>query len=88
MATNAELARRLGKAEGDIDIVKVQLQRLSDGVVTNNLQTGEMYEVFNSLRGGFAVIEWLGKAIKPLLFIGGFVAAGYAFLKTGVWGKP
>ena len=84
MDTN-DLMKRMDTAERDIVELKNQMRRLSDGIATSVIQTAEMYNVFVSLKGGFQVIGWIGKAVKPLLYISAFLAAGYGFLKTGVW---
>lgn len=37
--------------------------------------TEEVVEAFNAAKGAFAVLEWLGKLAKPLMWIGGLMTA-------------
>lgn len=37
--------------------------------------TEGMVAAFNAAQGAFAVLEWLAKVAKPLLIVGGFLAA-------------
>jgi uncharacterized protein involved in exopolysaccharide biosynthesis len=67
------MAQRVEQIEREIASVKPKID--------------EMHETFVSVRGLFTVLEWAGRMVKPLLYIGAFLAAGYAFLKTGVWPK-
>ncbi|WP_291928576.1 hypothetical protein [Limnohabitans sp.] len=43
-----------------------------DKIETN---TKDMVAAFNAAQGAFAVLEWLAKVAKPLLIVGGFLAA-------------
>lgn len=43
-----------------------------DNIETN---TAGMVAAFNAAQGAFAVLEWLAKVAKPLLIVGGFLAA-------------
>ncbi len=37
--------------------------------------TEDVVKAFNAAQGAFMVLEWLAKAAKPLLWIGGTIAA-------------
>lgn len=37
--------------------------------------TNDVVKAFNAAQGAFMVLEWLAKAAKPLLWIGGAIAA-------------
>ena len=42
--------------------------------------TDDMVKAFNAAQGAFTVLEWLAKAAKPILWIGGlFIALGAAW---------
>lgn len=82
------LEERVEQLEKEVASVKGVIDQLKRGVDQNNEQTADMYEVFSSLRGGFKVIEWLGRIAVPLGTVLGFIGAGYIFWKTGVWQKP
>lgn len=40
--------------------------------------TKDVVEAFRAARGAFVVLEWLAKVAKPILFIGGLLAATIA----------
>jgi hypothetical protein len=37
--------------------------------------TTDVVSAFNAAQGAFVVLEWLGKLAKPILWVGGLVAA-------------
>jgi hypothetical protein len=37
-----------------------------------------MVSAFNAASGAFTVLEWLAKAVKPILIVGAFFGAIYA----------
>jgi hypothetical protein len=37
--------------------------------------TDDMVKAFNAAQGAFTVLEWLAKAAKPILWIGGVIVA-------------
>lgn len=43
--------------------------------IDNN--TSGMVVAFQAAQGAFTVLEWLAKAAKPILWIGGLIGAGY-----------
>jgi len=40
--------------------------------------TQDVVKAFNAASGAFTVLEWLAKAVKPLLIVGAFFGAIYA----------
>ena len=53
----------------------VQVEQKVDKIDAN---TRDMVNAFNAASGAFTVLEWLAKAVKPLLILAGFVGAIYA----------
>ena len=39
--------------------------------------TGDVIKAFNAASGAFMVLEWIAKAVKPLIVIGAFFGAIY-----------
>ena len=50
----------------------VQVERKVDAVEKS---TREVVNAFTAAQGAFTVLEWVAKVAKPLLWIGGLVAA-------------
>lgn len=59
--SHKEIYERLCKVEAKVDKVAED--------------TEGMVQAFNAASGAFTVLEWLAKVAKPLLWIGGVVAA-------------
>lgn len=81
--TPAELAA----IHSRLDAGELRMQRIETDLAANTAATQktaasieEMVEVFNSLKGGFKVFEYLGRLAKPLGAIVGLLAAG-----VGLW---
>jgi hypothetical protein len=55
----------------------VQVEQKVDKIDAN---TKDMVNAFNAASGAFTVLEWLAKAVKPILILAGFVGAIYAAL--------
>jgi hypothetical protein len=53
----------------------VQVEQKVDKIDTN---TKDMVKAFNAASGAFTVLEWLAKAVKPVLIVGAFFGAIYA----------
>jgi hypothetical protein len=53
----------------------VQVEQKVDKIDSN---TKDMVNAFNAASGAFTVLEWLAKAVKPLLILAAFVGAIYA----------
>ena len=52
----------------------VQVEMKVDRVEEN---TKDMVSAFNAARGAFLVLEWIAKAVKPIIIIGAFFGAIY-----------
>jgi len=48
---------------------------LEESLSTLRTETADMLAAFNAAQGAFKVLEWIAKVAKPILFIGGLVAA-------------
>jgi hypothetical protein len=55
----------------------VQVEQKVDTIDSN---TRSMVSAFNAASGAFTVLEWLAKAVKPILIVGAFFGALYAAL--------
>lgn len=55
----------------------VQVEQKVDIIDSN---TKNMVSAFNAASGAFTVLEWLAKAVKPILIVGAFFGAIYAAL--------
>jgi hypothetical protein len=55
----------------------VQVEQKVDKIDSN---TKDMVKAFNAASGAFIVLEWLAKAVKPILIVGAFFGAIYAAL--------
>lgn len=53
----------------------VQVEQKVDKIDAN---TKDMVRAFNAASGAFTVLEWLAKAVKPILIVGAFFGAIYA----------
>ena len=53
----------------------VQVEQKVDKIDAN---TKDMVKAFNAASGAFTVLEWLAKAVKPILIVGAFFGAVYA----------
>lgn len=69
---------------------RVLLKENTDATKEIKADTAELLEVFGSFKAAFKVLEWIGKAAKPLGYVVGLVASIAAFwaaLKSGVTPK-
>lgn len=53
----------------------VQVEQKVDKIDAN---TKDIVKAFNAASGAFTVLEWLAKAVKPILIVGAFFGAIYA----------
>lgn len=63
------------------------LKENTDATNAIKADTAELLEAFNSFKGAMKVLEWIGKAAKPIGYIAGFCASIAAFwtaMKSGV----
>lgn len=67
-----------------------ELQENTDATKRVEANTSEMLEVFQSFKAAFKVLEWIGKAAKPLGYVvglGASIAAFWTAVKSGVTPK-
>ena len=86
--------RRMNSLADEITAVKLEqsefrrlLKENTDATNAIKADTAELLEAFRSFKGAMKVLEWIGKAAKPLGYIAGFCASMYAFwtaVKSGV----
>ena len=57
-----------------------RLVQVEQKVDTIDANTKNMVSAFNAASGAFTVLEWLAKAVKPILIVGAFFGALYAAL--------
>ena len=86
--------KRMNSLADDITAVKLEqaefrrlLKENTDATNAIKADTAELLEAFHSFKGAMKVLEWIGKAAKPLGYVAGFCASMYAFwtaVKSGV----
>lgn len=86
--------KRMNSLADEITAVKLEqaefrhlLKENTDATNAIKADTAELLEAFNSFKGAMKVLEWIGKAAKPLGYIVGVCASITAFwtaLKSGV----
>ena len=89
--------KRMNTLTDEITAVKLEqaeyrrlLKENTDGTNAIKADTAELLEVFHSFKGAMKVLEWIGKAAKPLGYIVGVCASITAFwtaMKSGVTPK-
>ena len=89
--------RRMNSLADEITVVKLEqaesrrlLKENTDATNAIKADTAELLEAFRSFKGAMKVLEWIGKAAKPIGYIAGFCASMYAFwtsVKSGVTPK-
>ena len=89
--------RRMNSLADEIAVVKLEqaesrrlLKENTDATNSIKADTAELLEAFRSFKGAMKVLEWIGKAAKPLGYVAGFCASMYAFwtaVKSGVTPK-
>ena len=89
--------RRMNSLADEITAVKLEqagfrhlLKENTDDTKAIKADTAELLEAFRSFKGAMKVLEWIGKAAKPLGYIATFVGAIvgiWAALKSGVTPK-
>ena len=55
-----------------------RLVQVEQKVDTIDANTKSMVSAFNAASGAFVVLEWLAKAVKPILIVGAFFGGIYA----------
>lgn len=85
---------RMNNLADEITAVKLEqaeyrrlLKENTDDTKAIKADTAELLEAFHSFKGAMKVLEWIGKAAKPIGYIAGLcasVAAFWAAMKSGV----
>lgn len=85
---------RMNNLADEITAVKLEqaefrhlLKENTDDTKAIKADTAELLEAFRSFKGAMKVLEWIGKAAKPLGYLvglGSSIAAFWAALKGGV----
>ena len=93
----AEWDKRMNSLTDEITAVNLEqaefrrlLKENTDDTKAIKADTAELLEAFRSFKGAMKVLEWIGKAAKPLGYIAGLCASMYAFwtaVKSGVTPK-
>ena len=89
--------RRMNSLADEIAVVKLEqaesrrlLKENTDATNAIKADTAELLEAFHSFKGAMKVLEWIGKAAKPMGYIAGLrasVTAFWAAMKSGVTPK-
>lgn len=88
---------RMNSLADEITAVKLEqaeyrrlLKENTDDTKAIKADTAELLEAFRSFKGAMKVLEWIGKAAKPLGYVvglGASVAAFWTAMKSGVHPK-
>ena len=88
---------RMNNLADEITAVKLEqaefrhlLKENTDATNSIKADTAELLEAFRSFKGAMKVLEWIGKAAKPIGYIAGLsasVTAFWAAMKSGVTPK-
>ena len=86
--------KRMNTLADEITVVKLEqaesrrlLKENTDATNSIKADTAELVEAFHSFKGAMKVLEWIGKAAKPLGYVvglGASVAAFWTAMKSGV----
>lgn len=72
--TNEDIIRRIEQTERLMTEVKLlsheRINELKNQVDSIKADTKDMVAAFQAARGAFQVLEWLAKAVKPILMLG------------------
>ena len=89
--------RRMNSLADEIAVVKLEqaehrrlLKENTDDTKAIKADTAELLEAFHSFKGAMKVLEWIGKAAKPIGYIAGLgasIAAFWTAMKSGVTPK-
>ena len=88
---------RLHDLAQEVAVVKLEqaefrtlLKENTDATVEIKANTAELLEVFESFKAAMKVLEWIGKAAKPIGYVvglGASIAAFWTAMKSGVTPK-
>lgn len=79
MTTNETLGAlqiKLAVLEDSVDSHTEQLNRIEKN-------TSELIETFQAFQGAWKVLNWIGKAAKPIALVSAFCAGAYTLFTTG-----
>ena len=86
--------RRMNSLADEIAVVKLEqaehrrlLKENTDDTKAIKADTAELLEEFRSFKGAMKVLEWIGKAAKPIGYVvglGASIAAFWTAMKSGV----
>lgn len=70
--------------EGDARMTRIEDELRANTEATQQVRdnTAEMVEVFKAAQGAFKVLNWIGRAAKPITYIVMLGTAGVAFVKA------
>lgn len=71
--THSQIYERLCTVENKVDIL--------------DKNTQEVVKAFNAASGAFQVLEWIAKAVKPIIIIGAFFGAIWLALDNKLHGN-
>jgi len=71
--THSQIYERLCAVEAKVDIL--------------DKNTQEVVKAFNAAAGAFQVLEWIAKAVKPIIIIGAFFGAIWLALDNKLHGN-
>jgi ABC-type phosphate transport system auxiliary subunit len=90
----AEGDKRMNSLTDEVAAIKLEqaqfrvlLKENTDATNSIKADTAELLEAFHSFKGALKVLEWIGKAAKPIGYIVGLCASVAAFwtaMKSGV----
>ena len=85
---------RMNNLADEITAVKLEqaefrhlLKEITDATNSIKADTAELLEAFRSFKGAMKVLEWIGKAAKPMGYVvglGASIAAFWTAMKSGV----
>ena len=81
---------RMTRIEGNADTLRAELASNTKATKEVADNTRELVDLFESFKGAFRVLNWIGKLAKPMAYIVGLftaIAGFYAALKSGVGTK-
>lgn len=78
-------SERMGRMEKAIEHTAKATDKNTAVIERMEVRNDEMYEVFNAMKGGFKVLEWLGRGLK---FFAAAVGAWTALCKIMGWDLP
>lgn len=72
--THRDILIKLDKISSSVEILGTRIENLEK-------DTEGVLETFGALKGGFKVLQWIGKLAAPVAAIG----AAWASIKSGMW---